>query len=66
MKRRMRLGYVRTAKFDVVIYVDPLTNKEIAYRLSEEKFHIEFIDDDEVKARALAKLSLEERKALGL
>lgn len=59
-------GYVRTFKFDVVVYVDPLTNKQVAYRLSEEKFHIEFIDDDEVKARALAKLTLEERRALGL
>ena len=58
-------GYVRNLTCDAVIYIDPKTNKEIIRRVGEV-IDLEFDDTDEVRARALAKLTLKERKALGL
>jgi hypothetical protein len=58
-------GYVRNLTCDAVIYTDPKTNKEVIRRIGEV-LAIEFDDTDEVRARALAKLSPKERQVLGL
>ncbi len=58
-------GDVKSVTVDVVIYVDPTSGREIT-RVIGEVASFDFVDNDEMKTRALAKLTDGERDALGL
>lgn len=59
-------GYVSPEIVNVIVYIDPDTGESVVRKLGELLQQQQFEDDDEVRARALAKLSAEERRALGL
>jgi len=58
-------GYVENIDAAVVVYDDPETGMPVVRKLGSVVNH-EYEDDDNVRAKALAKLSPKERRALGL
>lgn len=58
-------GPIREHDYDIISFVDPQTNKEVT-RILGDVLVLQFENPVEVRKRALAKLSDEEKLALGL
>lgn len=58
-------GHVRPHRGEVAVYIDPESGREIVRPLVE-RVEIQYEDPAEVRERALAKLTSEEKLALGL
>lgn len=64
LKNEKKPRYITNQEYDLIIYNDPVTGKEIVRKVMEE-IHINLGDEKSIRERALSKLTPRERQVLG-